>query len=149
TTGPDGNIWFTERRTNAIGRITPDGATISEFSIPSSGGQPLDIQPLDIKVGPDGNLWFTEVSGNKFGRITPLGVITEFPVPTTITGPSFLTEGPDGNLWFTENGSGVVRFSLSPSKSFSATVRVDDGRGGFDTQSFTINVINAAPAEIH
>ena len=29
------------------------------------------------------------------------------------------------------------------------TVRVDDGRGGFDTQSYTLNVSSAAPAEIH
>src|SRR5262249_6820820 len=33
-TGPDGNLWFTEQARNQIGRITPDGVTITEFAIP-------------------------------------------------------------------------------------------------------------------
>src|SRR5262249_27255742 len=38
-------------------------------------------------------------------------------------------------------------FLLDPQEC--VTVRVDDGRGGFDTQSFTIDVSSAAPGEIH
>jgi hypothetical protein len=65
-------------------------------------------------VGPDGNLWFTEASGNRIGRITPLGVITEFPVPTTFSDLSGITAGPDGNLWFTEfSGNKIGRITPS------------------------------------
>jgi streptogramin lyase len=31
TSGPDGNLWFTEETHNAVGRITP-GAVITEFT---------------------------------------------------------------------------------------------------------------------
>lgn len=103
TTGPDGNLWFTENYAfgapTSIGRITPSGVT-TYFPVPSgdSEGQ--------ITTGSDGNLWFTEYRTGKIGRITPSGAITEF------SGSSFaygITAGPDGNLWFTEGaGSGRV-----------------------------------------
>ncbi len=47
-------------------------------------------------MGQDGALWFTENSGNKIERITTAGVITEFPVPTSSSGPRGIVAGPDG-----------------------------------------------------
>src|SRR5206468_968423 len=104
TSGPDGNLWFTESDANKIGRITTSG-TIAEFAIPTP-----DSQPWAITAGPDGNLWFTEISGNKIGKITTSGVVTEYPVPSVhIPGqyptPNSIVAGPDGNLWFTEPDS--------------------------------------------
>src|SRR5690349_17248812 len=57
TSGPDGNLWFTEQGVNKIGRITPAGV-ITEFPLAASSG------PSGITTGPDGNLWFTERSAN-------------------------------------------------------------------------------------
>jgi virginiamycin B lyase len=51
TTGPDGNLWFTEFSNNKIGRITPSG-TVTEFSGISTGG----LFYADIAAGPDGNV---------------------------------------------------------------------------------------------
>jgi streptogramin lyase len=98
TSGPDGNLWFTESISNKIGRITIAGV-YSEFSVPSANSF-----PFLIIAGPDGNLWFTEMLSNKIGRITPAGAITEFTIPTTVTFPAAITVGPDGNLWFIEGG---------------------------------------------
>jgi virginiamycin B lyase len=107
TSGPDGNLWFTEQATNKIARITPNGA-ITDFIIPtpSSG-------PFGITSGPDGNLWFTEASGNKIGRITTNGaIIDEFNVPTAGSNPQGIASGPDGNLWFTEaSGNKIGRIT--------------------------------------
>ncbi len=97
TTGPDGNLWFTEANTNQIGRITPSGV-ITQFPIPTPNSD-----PVGITAGPDGNLWFTEESANQIGRITPTGAITEFAIATPNSDPVGITAGPDGNLWFTEN----------------------------------------------
>jgi len=98
TTGPDGNLWFTEVTLGQIGRITPAGV-VTEFSAGISAGAGLGR----ITTGPDGNLWFTEQSGNRIGRITPSGVVTEFSAGITAgAGPYDITAGPDGNLWFTE-----------------------------------------------
>jgi streptogramin lyase len=120
TTGPDGNIWFTEEApiANRIGRITPLGI-LTEFS---AGITALSL-PHSITAGPDGNLWFTE--GNRIGRITPAGVVTEFSAGiTAIAGLLGITAGPDGNLWFTEAEASrigritpfgvVTEFNLTP-----------------------------------
>jgi virginiamycin B lyase len=62
TTGPDGNMWFTESNNNAVGRITPSG-TVTQIPVPSPG------QNYGITAGPDGNVWFTELSAGKVGRV--------------------------------------------------------------------------------
>jgi hypothetical protein len=36
------------------------------------------------------------------------GSITEFPVPTTDSGPNVIDAGPDGNLWFTETDANQI-----------------------------------------
>ena len=105
TSGPDGNLWFTETDGNNIGRITTVGA-ITEFLIPT-----VNSQPGGITSNPDGNLWFTEENG-KIGQITTTGAITEFPIPTVGSDPFGITSGPDGNLWFTERaGNNIGRIT--------------------------------------
>ena len=52
TTGPDGNLWFTNFFGNSIGRITTSG-TVTTFT-----GTGISY-PVSITTGPDGNLWFT------------------------------------------------------------------------------------------
>src|SRR5437667_256048 len=96
TSGPDGNLWFTENLGNKIGRITT-GGVITEYAIPTGGSY-----PEGIAAGPDGNLWFTENGRNKIGRITTGGAITEYPVPTAFSGPVGIAAGPDGRVWFAE-----------------------------------------------
>src|SRR4051794_7303894 len=61
--GPDGNLWFTQQRSDQIGRITPSG-TITEFGVPSNS------RPAGITAGPGGNLWFTQPGTDQIGRIT-------------------------------------------------------------------------------
>jgi streptogramin lyase len=95
TSGPDGNLWFTENVGTKIGRITTDGV-ITEY-IPTPG-----TFPYGITSGPDGNLWFTERLGNTIGRVTTGGVITEYAIHTPVSHPSGITSGPDGKMWFTE-----------------------------------------------
>jgi streptogramin lyase len=95
TSGPDGNVWFTEWGVaNKIGRITPTGA-ISDYLIPTANSG-----PWRLTAGPDGkSLWFTEYSGNKIARITKAGVITdEYLIPTASSNPTGITTGPDGNV---------------------------------------------------
>src|SRR4029079_10286215 len=74
TTGPDGNLWFTEFSADKIARITPAGE-IKEFPLGHDGG------PYGIKTGPDGNLWFALQKTNQIGRMTPEGEFKEFPIP--------------------------------------------------------------------
>jgi len=80
-----------------IVKAVPLPSRITEFAVPTAGGD-----PNGIAAGSDGNLWFTELFGNKIGRITPAGTITEFGVPTASSEPFAIAAGPDGNVWFTE-----------------------------------------------
>jgi streptogramin lyase len=98
TTGPDGNIWFTDPGANAIGMINPTTHAISLFTVLTANA---GLQ--SIAAGPDGNLWFTEGGADKIGEISPTThAISEFTLPTANAGPRAITAGPDGNLWFTE-----------------------------------------------
>ncbi len=102
TSGPDGNIWFTEILGEdpfspyQIGKITVDG-TVTEFAIPMDGSN-----SRSIVAGPDDALWFVESELNKVAQISQSGVITEFVIPTADSRPLSITAGPDDNLWFTE-----------------------------------------------
>lgn len=149
--GPDGNIWYATYIGGSVGRITPAGVftdfpTFGAFAITngpdgalwctsgsgaigriSTSGDartfllPTVSSTYEITSGPDGNLWFAEPSDNKIGRLTPTGVLTEFPIPTSVPNPfgngSFpfgITAGPDGNIWFTEEyGNKIGRIDVN------------------------------------
>jgi streptogramin lyase len=98
TAGPDQAVWFTDRDSGEIGRITSAGQ-ITMFPLPDK-----TVSPRGITTGPDGALWFVEATGDAIGRITTDGQIISFSLPNTGAGPFGITTGPDGALWFTENG---------------------------------------------
>ena len=129
TSGPDGNLWFTEDSGNSIGRITPSGV----ITVFSSGLAP-NSYPWGITSGPDGNLWFTVVDG--IGRITPSGVITVFSAGLAkYSGPIEITAGPDGNLWFTDYDGGAIG-RITPSgvfTVFSTGLTANSGPQGITT----------------
>jgi streptogramin lyase len=113
TTGPDGNLWFTEASANNIGEINPTTHAVAQFPIPTPS-EPDGIVAGGITAGPDGNIWFTELQAGKIGEINPTThVITEFPLPTANSNPEGITAGPDGNIWFTEFGSKIGELNLA------------------------------------
>ena len=71
TSGPDGNLWFTETTGNNVARITTSGA-ITEFPIPTPYSQ-----PQGITVGPDGNIWFVEQNTSKIGVLVRTGCVSD------------------------------------------------------------------------
>jgi streptogramin lyase len=90
--GPDGNLWFTSRDNDRIGRVSPAGA-LQMF--PSQ----VDA-PEAITVGPDGKLWYTGYLSDEIARISTAGVVETF-TEDDVRGPEGITLGPDGNVWFT------------------------------------------------
>src|SRR5262245_55389529 len=100
--GADGNLWFTERYTSQLGKMTPAG-TFTIFNLPGS-----NQIPTDITAGPNGALWFTypkstpPLNGGQIGRITTAGAKTFFTIPW-VGDPEAITTGPDGNLWFADH----------------------------------------------
>ena len=104
TTGPDGNLWFTNG--GSIGRITPAGS-ITVFPIGDAG------MTNDIAAGPDGNLWVTLYNAGQLARVTPAGVITE--MQKIRGGPWGIGRGTGNDLWITVfDDSKVARYTVMP-----------------------------------
>jgi streptogramin lyase len=158
TSGPDGNIWFTESANintssastfyGKIGYITPQGQ-INEFLLPA-----VNSDPLMITNGPDGNLWFTDPYTNHIGRISTHGKLSEFPLPQANSFPRGITRGPDGNLWFTEIGkigritpTGIIKeFPLAG--PYSDPVMITNGPDGNLWFTETTTVLTNISSEI-
>jgi streptogramin lyase len=99
-------IWFTDARTNSIGKLDITSGNIQHFTIltPNSG-------PMGIALSPDNkNIWFTEITGNKIAALdiessnNNNSRITEYPVigpEGQDSGPTFLTFDKKGILWVT------------------------------------------------
>jgi streptogramin lyase len=96
TSGPDGNLWFTEYTGQNVAKITTTG-TFTAFAVSTPSG------PYGITSGPDGNLWYSEWDSSRIGKITTTGTLTRYPTPTSSSNPTGITTGPDGNLWFAED----------------------------------------------
>jgi len=103
TTGPDGNVWFTEYNGLRLGKFDVTTKLATEFG-------PLQSPATSIAAGPDGNIWFAERSSDGttsvLGRITPAGVITEYKTTPILGSIAALTAGADGNVWFVKDGYG-------------------------------------------
>jgi virginiamycin B lyase len=90
-------IWFTDARTNSLGKLDIKSHTIELLSIPTnnSGIMGLAFSP-DKKF-----VWFTEIIGNKIGSLDiESKKITEY-LTGDNSGPTFLTFDSKGVLWIT------------------------------------------------
>jgi streptogramin lyase len=108
--GPDGNLWFTDSRNNAVGRSTPSGA-ITEFALPTR-----NAYPQGIVAATDGRLWFTETNNSSVGAITTAGRISEFregpPEPGAGgVSPFLITDrADDGEVWFSISDPNAIGY---------------------------------------
>lgn len=119
--GPAGTgMWFTELAAGKIGNVDLSG-TLHEYSIPTSGSQPVGI------VNGCGKLWFTEWAKDKVGSIDPVShTITEYGLASG-TAPYGATVDANGNVWFTERNANKIamiatRTSASPAPDGSLYV---------------------------
>jgi RHS repeat-associated protein len=152
TISPDGSALY--------GAAAPQGTDhVYGYSLsPGSVGNQVFDSGL-VAGDPDGSaLGVGTLAGNIFAN-TNQGTVVEINLQTkaqtTIaSGGSrgdFVTVDPnDGSLLLTQSDE-IVRLrppiGASFSQDFKVTVRVDDGRGAFDTQSYTLHV-GAQPGEI-
>lgn len=111
----DGNVWFTDARANAIGRLDPISAEIKMFPIPTK-----DSGPLGITMDKKGQVWFTEILGDRIGRLdTARGLMDEFLLDKN-SGPALITSDSNGNIWFTLAYVGGIAM-LEPEKVSAGT----------------------------
>ncbi|HJT50191.1 MAG TPA: hypothetical protein VJ729_18585, partial [Nitrososphaeraceae archaeon] len=107
-----GNIYFSEKDGNKIGRLVPSSKTVTEWTIPTNSSGPLGVDHDSLS----GNIYFSEKDGNKIGRLVPsANTITEWTIPTNSSGPVGIQFDPSsGNLYFAENNTNKIgRLNLS------------------------------------
>jgi virginiamycin B lyase len=125
TSGPNGELWFTEVVAGHVDSMTTAGTVTKQFTAP---GNLESEYPARVVQGPDGNLWFAEAQSSAIGRMTPAGVFATYPLPTANAEPIDITVGPDQNLWFTEYSGGKVgRITTSGTITEYATPTADSG----------------------
>jgi streptogramin lyase len=92
TLGPDGNVWFIDPNSSAIGYITPSGKILEEVVNPPNG----------IATGPDGDLWTTVGSKEIDQNATDGTILHRYFVSDAPIGLS-IVRGSDNRMWFTAN----------------------------------------------
>jgi len=97
-------IWFTDARTNSIGKLNVESGNIKLYNIPTK-----DAGPMGLVLSHDNNtLWFAELNGNTISSLDILsGKITEYPLQEN-SGPTLVAFDKDGFLWVTMSYSNSV-----------------------------------------
>jgi streptogramin lyase len=114
TSGPDGQIWFTDANGSAgrVGSIGTAGTAVHAYDVSATS------VPTAIVTGPDGNLWYTQQSGNAVAEITPSGLFAgNVALPTGGAIPLGIAAGPPGaanTVWVAEFGAQKVARVTSP-----------------------------------
>jgi streptogramin lyase len=94
-------VWFSDARTNSIGKLDTRDGNIELVNIPTP-----DAGPMGITLFPDGkSVWFTEITGNKIASMDIESKrILEYPTGKE-SGPTLLTFDNAGMLWVTQSYS--------------------------------------------
>jgi streptogramin lyase len=97
-------VWFTDARTNSIGKLDTKDGKIELVGIPTPNSG-----PMGITLSPDSkNVWFTEITGNKISSLDiESNRIFEYPTGEE-SGPTFLTFDSTGVLWVTQSYSNNI-----------------------------------------
>ncbi|MGI0019097.1 MAG: virginiamycin B lyase family protein [Nitrososphaera sp.] len=97
-------IWFTDARTNSIGRLDVESSKIDRWKIPTD-----KAGPMGIALSPDDkSIWFTEITGNKIGKFEKGSKqFAEYPTGED-TGPALLTFDDRGVIWVSLTFAGSV-----------------------------------------
>lgn len=97
-------IWFTDARTNSVGKLDVQSGKMELIEIPTP-----KAGPMGITLSPDSNnVWFAEIIANKIGKLeVESNKIVEY-FTGEETGPTFLTFDDDDILWVTLSYSNSV-----------------------------------------
>ncbi len=118
--GSNGDIWFTDPGTPAIGRISAAG-NVTEFRTGLTPG----AVPFVIAAAPDGSMWFTDFNNVEIGRITTSGVISEFRAPQyTNESSQGIGFGKNGLPWFITTGPNPLLVNVTPNSSANGGLSV-------------------------
>ncbi len=102
-----GRVWFTESRSEKVGRLDPTTGEVVEWAVTGS-------QPLAVVVAADGTVWFSDRERDKIAHLDPAtGALSEYPLASNAN-PLDLTFDSSGALWFTTEQNWIGRLVVGP-----------------------------------
>lgn len=129
TSGPDGNIWYVDTGTKAIGQLEINERVFVETSF-------SNLTPASITAAPDNTTYFTETTGTMIGRIATDGSSQIFTQGIASgAGIQKITGGPNGNVWFTEAGVNRIGEITPAGRIFEFGSGISPGAGLFDIKT--------------
>jgi hypothetical protein len=100
----NGDVWFTQRSGNRIGRLSILDGTIAEYAVPTTNSRPTGID-----VAPDGSVWFAQSNSNKMAVLTPAnGAISEYDTGRTATDLDLIDARSPAIVWATAPGNNLL-----------------------------------------
>jgi RHS repeat-associated protein len=102
--GPDGDIWVTENRQEAVDRITPSTGADQVILL----GSAITGHPAEIVPGPGSTMWFSETATPQVGSISLDGqtvVAHALPPGESANGIAF---DSSNNLWYADGATSSV-----------------------------------------
>jgi virginiamycin B lyase len=127
----DGTVWFADATTFSITSLKNGVFTRHDLG-------PSRASPFAVAVAADGTVWATLQEVNKLLRLSRDGQLTEFDVPTRLSGLGDVAVDPSGAVWFIETrankigqfeqGSGFAEFAIpTPAAAPTALAVAPDG----------------------
>jgi len=103
---PDGNVWFSERQGNKIGRFDPKTETFKEYPLPGPEGS-----PYAVGVDKDRMVWYSSHEQDTMNRLNPeTGEVTEYPYPhSEISMREFFVDRK-GRMWYASSANNKVGY---------------------------------------
>jgi virginiamycin B lyase len=132
-------IWFTDARTNSIGKLDTRNGSIQLTTIPTQ-----NAGPMGVALAPDGkSIWFTEIMGDKIAQVDIESMkITEYPLAEN-SGPALMAFDDNGILWVSLSFSNSVlrvdpqALSSSPSSSIPSSAMTEFKLSGGEEDTFS------------
>lgn len=102
----EGNVWFSERQGNKIGKLDPATGVIKEYALPGP-----EASPYAIGVGKDRMIWYSSHEQDTINRLNPeTGEVTEYPYPhAEISMREFFLD-KKGRMWYASSANNKVGY---------------------------------------
>lgn len=102
----DGNVWFSERQGNKIGKLDPKTQAFQEFSLPGP-----EASPYAIGVSGDGGVWYSSHEQDTLNRLDPkTGEVMEYPYPhAEISMREFFLDSK-GRMWYASSANNKIGY---------------------------------------
>jgi YD repeat-containing protein len=105
TSGPEGNVWFTDAGT---GKVTEMSIESGPLSAPKTEYAVENFEPMGIATGSEKNLWFVQHTVRNVVRMTPSGSVATYKLVKAGASSVGIVNGPDGNLWIAASGTNAI-----------------------------------------